>query len=406
MNQNTNNDSALPHRRSLFLVPLKAAALLLAVLPGSAKAGEVAAFAKVYSWPDGVNNFGTYTKAPGGTLTPTAAGNGWKSHASASFHALAAGGSATTPGTGSFGRGYVGGSAYWFEQITISSPTVAVGTQGRANLTLYFDGEVSAESQRNDRENKASISYRVASNGAGENVATPNVGDGGGYSIYRALGYGDSTGQDFRNQPREHVIYFNFGQPCDLTIAVHTQAEIYRDAAGKVRAELRCSGWNGLHDIRFSNDTPVTNATITSQTGFNYANPGTTTYAQWASLYQLPAAAMLADTNNNGLTDQMEYALGLNPRALNSGAPLLPGTVRISGQDFASFTYTRPRLGSRPGDLTYLPQCSTNLADWTAAGLVTTVAPSATQTETVTVRSTQPVTTQNREFLRLDIVQP
>ena len=387
---------------------LKAAALLLtaAGLTSRTEAGEVAAFAKVYSWPDGVNNFGTYTKAPGGTLTPAAAGNGWKSYASASFHALAAGGSATTPGTGSFGRGYVGGSAYWFEQITISSPTVAVGTQGRANLTLYFDGDISAESQRNDRENRASISYRVASNGAGENVATPNVGDSGGYTIYRALGYADSTGQDFRNQPREHVIYFNFGQPCDLTIAVHTQAEIYRDAAGKVRAELRCSGWNGLHDIRFSNDTPVTNATITSQSGFNYANAGSTTYPQWASLYQLPAASMLADANKNGLTNQMDYALGLNPVEPTPPNFFLPGTVNIGGQNFASFTYTRPRLGARPGDLTYLPKCSTNLADWTGLGLVSTVAPSTTQTETVTVRSTKPIAGQTREFLKLEVNQP
>ena len=129
------NDSALSHHHSLFPVPLKAAALfVLAGMTGSAGDGEVAAFAKVYSWPDGVNNFGTYTKAPGGTLTPAAAGNGWKSYATASFHGQAASGSATTPGTGSFGRGYVGGSAYGTEQITISSPSVPAGTQAQADL--------------------------------------------------------------------------------------------------------------------------------------------------------------------------------------------------------------------------------------------------------------------------------
>jgi hypothetical protein len=107
MKLNTKNPSAPTHRR--FILPLlpQTAALLLVGFTASAGAGEVAAFARVYSWPDGVNNFSTYTKAAGGSVTPAAAGNGWKSHASASFHALAAGGSGNSPGTAGFSRGYV-----------------------------------------------------------------------------------------------------------------------------------------------------------------------------------------------------------------------------------------------------------------------------------------------------------
>ncbi|WP_367875267.1 hypothetical protein [Luteolibacter sp. Populi] len=397
----------LPSCSSSILAPLKTAALLaVAGISLTAEAGEVAAFAKVYSWPDGVNNFNSYTKASGGSLTPAAAGNGWKSHASASFHGLAAGGSAASPGTAGFSRGYVGGSAYWFEQITISSPSVAVGTQGRANLTLYFEGDLDAESQGNGRENQASFGYRVASNGAGENVATPDVGDSGYYVVYAGLGYKQTGGNDFRNLPCVHQIYFNYGQPCDLTIAVHSQAQVYRDAPGKVRTYVRCTGWNGFHDIRLSSDAPVTDATITSQTGFNYANAGSTSYAQWASQYQLDSASMQADSNGNRLPNLLEYALGRNPLDPNSSPPVTRGVVNIGGSDYQSITFTRPRLGARAGDIIYLPQRSDGLSGWTTTGMETTVAPSTTDTETVTVRSTQPQGTQASEFLRLEVTGP
>ena len=68
----------------------------------------------------------------------------------------------------------------------------------------------------------------------------------------------------------------------------------------------------------------------------------------------------------------------------------------------ASFSFTRPRLGARPGDVTYLPKHSTTLGDWSTAGLVTTVEPNADQTETVTVRSTTPVG-QGAGFFRLEV---
>ncbi len=283
------------------------------------------------------------------------------------------------------------------------------GTIGVADFTLFFEGDVSAGRSVFNQPGVYSsrISYRWASVGDNaDNVADPRIGDQYSETVDVWPSYNETRGENFRNQPRHHQATFRFGQPFDFTVSIDCEATVWRNTPSSVRAELRCTGWNGFRDVHIRFGPPVTDATITSQSGFNYANPGTTTYAQWASLYQLRAAAMMADTNNNGLTDQMEYALGLNPRALNSGASFLPGAVRIGGQDFASFTYTRPRLWGRPGDLTYLPQYSTNLADWTAAGLVTAVAPSTTQTETVTVRSTQPITTQNREFLCLDVIQP
>lgn len=385
----------------------KAALLAVAGMTFTAEAGEVAAFAKVYSWPDGVNNFNNYTKATGGTVNPSASGNGWKSYASASFHSLAASGSTSLPGTGTAGRGYVGGSAYWFEQITISSPTVPAGTIGVADFTLFFEGDVSASSERSDRENKSSISYRWSAAGdSADNVADPNTGDIYEQIVYAALGYYDSWGENFRNQPRNHQATFRFGQPFDFTIAVHCQGEAFRDTVSKVRAELRCTGWNGFRNVQIRYGALVTDATITSQTSFNYANAGSTSFAQWRSLYQLNAASSQVDSNDNGLPNILEYALGRNPIDPDSRPPTTLSTINSGGLDYQSITFTRPSLGARPGDIVYLPERSNGLSGWATTNLETTVVPSTTDTETVTARSTQPRTSQTSEFLRLGVSGP
>ncbi len=383
------------------------ALLALAGIPMNSEAAEVGAHALVYSWPDGINNFNTYTKASGGAPSPAAAGNGWTSYASGGFHGLAASGNATTPGTGSFGRGYVGGNAYWFEQITISSPTVPAGTIGVANFTLFFKGHVSAESQRSDRENKSSIGYRWVADGDGaNNMADLNVGEYTQRIVYGSLNYADSSGPEFLDQPRHHQVIFRFGQPFDFTVAVHCQAEAWRDAPGKVRAELRCTGWNGLRDVQVRNGAAAPDATITSQTGFNYANAGSASYGQWARLYQLDGASMQADSNGNRLSNLMEYALGRNPLEPDSSPPGTLGSVNIGGSDYQTYTFTRPRLGARAGDIVYLPQRGDMMNAWDDVGLETTVAPSTTDTETVTVRSTLPMVNQTSEFLRLQVTGP
>jgi hypothetical protein len=403
-----------PSRRRFTLhTPPKAAALLaVAAFTCSARAGEVGAYPYMIQWPDGDINLGTYTKAGGGAVSPAAAGNGWKSYGSASFHGLAALGTATGDGTGPnspSSNGRVGGGAYWFEQITISSPTVPVGTIGTADFTLFFEGDLSAGPSHPNQSGSygASISYNWAGIADGaDNVADPNVGDRYSESITVFSGYSETIGGNFRNQPRHHQVTFRFGQPFDFTVAVTSRGSIWRNTPSKADAQIRLTGWNGFRNVQIRNGPAVTDSSISSQSGFNYANAGSTTYSQWASLYQLPAASPLADTNNNGLTDQMEYALGRNPRETDTGSPHTRGVMRLGGQDYSCFSFTRPRLGARASEITYLPQCSDGLSGWTTTGLETTVAPSTTQTEIVTVRSTQPMGAQTREFLRLGVAKP
>ncbi|MEK7950951.1 hypothetical protein [Luteolibacter soli] len=397
------NPSSSSARRLVFAFCL--------LLPAFAAGGELGALARVFSWPDGVNNFSNYTKVAGGAATQSAAGNGWKSYGTASLHSLAVGGSATGPNTGRFQNGYVGGSAYWFEQITISSPSVPVGTQGRAEFTLYFDGQLSTGSLPTyGREYNASIGYRWAAHVDGaDNVADPNVGESYGETITVFPGaYMETTGGNFRNQARNHSVIFRFGQPFDFTVALHASGYVPFDTASNVRMELRCKGWNGFQNIHLPIDVhapggiPVTDATVSSQSGFNYTQPSSTTYSQWARLYQLDAASMEADSNGNGLSNFMEYALGRDPLGPDSGAPVRPSVMEVEGQRFPCFSFNRPRLGGKPGDVVYLPKHSTTLANWSDSGLVTTVEPNSDETETVTVRSATPAG-QGAGFFRLEV---
>lgn len=384
--------------------------LICALLPALASGGELAALAKVFGWEDGTNNFSNFTKVSGGTASQAQAGAGWKSYGIASMASLATGGSGTSPNNGRFIDGNIGGTAYCFEQITISSPTIAPGTVGRADFTLYFSGNLdTGPLPPYGREHSASISYRWAAQVDGaDNVADPTIGESYFEKITVFPGaYKETTGGNFRNQPRNHSVLFRFGQPFDFTIALYSAGYVPFDTNTRVQMDVRLNGWNGFQNIHIPFDvhapggTPVTNATISSQSGFNYAQPSTNTYSQWASLYQVGAAAMTADSNGNGLSNFMEYALGRDPLGTDSSAPLRASVMEVEGQRYPCFRFNRPRLGGTPGDVVYLPKQSATLDAWSTGGMVTTVEPNADQTETVTVRSTTPVG-QGASFFKLD----
>ena len=78
------------------------------------------------------------------------------------------------------------------------------------------------------------------------------------------------------------------------------------------------------------------------------------TFANWAARRSLngPEADPLADPNQNGLANVLEYALGLNPTAIGGTNPFKSGTVQENGQKYQTFSYTRPigADGSRCAD--------------------------------------------------------
>lgn len=107
-------------------------------------------------------------------------------------------------------------------------------------------------------------------------------------------------------------------------------------------------------------------------------------------------AADTADPDADGLTNLVEYALGLNPLvATNSGLPLI-----ASSETEWTYTYTRPADRS---DLTYAVEFSTDLAAWTTTG-VTHERLATGPTETW--RGRVPLSTGTRVFFRLKLERP
>jgi hypothetical protein len=133
-----------------------------------------------------------------------------------------------------------------------------------------------------------------------------------------------------------------------------------------------------------------------------------TIYSEWAAANGVTTET--SDPDNDALSNQLEYGLGLNPNA-NSRA-LLPTfafeDIVVSGNTGKYLTYTFRRV---PGaeDLTYSVEYSTNFTNpgsWLANGVLVSSTPNADGTTTETWRSGVPITTGPRMFARLRITKP
>lgn len=100
------------------------------------------------------------------------------------------------------------------------------------------------------------------------------------------------------------------------------------------------------------------------------------------------------DSDGDGLTNLIEYALGLDPRSQDaSHGPLIQAT---SGE--WTFTYRRPADRS---DLFYSVEASTNLRDWASVGLSHERV--STDGETEVWRATRPISGAPTAFFRLRV---
>lgn len=145
----------------------------------------------------------------------------------------------------------------------------------------------------------------------------------------------------------------------------------------------------------------VTNGagSVTSDVATLTVNAG---YAAWrAAKFTAPEVAddaisgTAADPDRDGLTNLLEYALDLAPKAAaSSGLPALAKTAT----DW-TFTYSRP--ADRP-DISYTVEYSTNLTLWSTAGTHVRTATGATETW----QAQMPLSTGTRVFFRLKIDYP
>lgn len=122
-------------------------------------------------------------------------------------------------------------------------------------------------------------------------------------------------------------------------------------------------------------------------------------YAVWAAAAGLTGAngGSTDDPDRDGLTNTVEYALGLDPLAPStSGLP----TVSTDSENWI-YTYTRPAART---DVTYAVEASTDLATWSTSGVTHALVSTADGLSTYT--ATYPRASADKLFFRLKVSVP
>ena len=112
-------------------------------------------------------------------------------------------------------------------------------------------------------------------------------------------------------------------------------------------------------------------------------------------------AGDLADPDNDGAVNLLEYALGLNPNAANVGS--LPTVGQTNG--FLTLTYTHVNSAT---DINYLPEVSSDLVNWNSGPLFVSqsVLASNSAFQTIQARDLVPLGAASNRFIRLHITHP
>lgn len=118
-----------------------------------------------------------------------------------------------------------------------------------------------------------------------------------------------------------------------------------------------------------------------------------------------------ADPDGDGVRNQIEYALGMNPLASDTQRLPTVSVTTVGAERFLTLTYQRFAPPALPTDLTYAVERSNdvaNAAGWSSSGVTESVTTNTeTGLQTVIARSTTPMGTAGvpREFLRLRVTR-
>jgi len=157
---------------------------------------------------------------------------------------------------------------------------------------------------------------------------------------------------------------------------------------------------NGNHQPAADVDTTIT---VTS----DYGNSDwKTTHFTPAELLVPAVSGPLADPDGDGFSNLIEFSMNLDPKASDRHRGLcVYQEVEISGQTYPAITIRR-RIGY-PG-MTSIVEASLNLSSWNHPVPVETDdgTDNGDGTETIQFRSPLPLSSQNRQWLRLRVTAP
>ncbi|MBC8012311.1 MAG: hypothetical protein H7067_19690, partial [Burkholderiales bacterium] len=130
----------------------------------------------------------------------------------------------------------------------------------------------------------------------------------------------------------------------------------------------------------------------------------------WFGSFGLPTdgtgtGAFDADPDADGVVNLLEYALDSDPTLAEGGNLPTISTVADGGQNYLAITFVR--LTNPASGITYTPQSSGDLADWTGVPVqVGTAVDNGDGTETVVFRDNLPITGNAKRFLRVRVSAP
>ncbi|HEX5176778.1 MAG TPA: hypothetical protein VFV83_07115, partial [Chthoniobacteraceae bacterium] len=111
--------------------------------------------------------------------------------------------------------------------------------------------------------------------------------------------------------------------------------------------------------------------------------------------------SLLADPDDDGLNNAMEYAFGNHPRVAEGAIANAPSIVNVDGADYLAVTFVRRKNAL---DLTFTIEVSGDLATWVPVNLqVGTSKSFSAELEQVTFRDDQP--SSEPRFIRVRAVK-
>ncbi len=176
-----------------------------------------------------------------------------------------------------------------------------------------------------------------------------------------------------------------------------------------------------------TNDTNNADLTVTTLSGVGASFPATfpaysmtvidlakpaTAYSAWQGdhftadeLKDPTVSGDNADPDGDGISNLMEYALGLDPRTPGrAGLPVLSRTT-LTGASYLTLAYTKVKADT---DLTYVVEVSSDLLNWNSGSAYTTDVSTVDggTIQQVTTRDLTPITaTTPRRFMRLRVTR-